>query len=197
MAVTSALILAAGLSSRMGSIKALLPWQGKSLICHQADTLLEAGFIDVITVLGYHASEIKKEIEHLPVRVVINKNYAEGKCSSILAGILNLDPLSSFVLLTTADQPLTQKIVLQLICCHSMNPSSILVPSYQGKRGHPLLVPKQYYTELLQINEQTQGLKRFLTIQEKHVKTIEIDDPAILLNLNDRADYQAAHREDS
>ncbi|MCK6256530.1 nucleotidyltransferase family protein [Fictibacillus sp. KIGAM418] len=197
MPSVSAILLAAGRSSRMGTLKALLPWRETSLVRYQTETLLNAGIDDIAVILGYKASELSKELSSYNVKTVINKAYESGKCSSIKAGMAGLSPSSTGVVIAAVDQPLSLNVIRQLYKFHGEQPVSIIIPAFNGKRGHPLLIPEQFYPELCSISEQTQGLRHFLSNRQNEIATVEINEPSILLNLNEQADYQSACWEDS
>src|SRR6476661_1956002 len=105
---TVALLLAAGGSSRLGEPKQLIKYEGKSLLRRAADCALAAGCNETIVVLGAAAEACTRELEGLPVRVVINEAWERGMSSSIGAGMSALEqiqPAAEAVLITLCDQP--------------------------------------------------------------------------------------------
>src|SRR3989304_325250 len=102
----SAVLLAAGESTRMVKLKALLPWKGTSLIQHQVKVLLEAGVHEVIVVLGYRAESLRPLVEAFPgATAVLNLRYRTGKSSSLRAGLRHVDPQAKAILVLAVDQP--------------------------------------------------------------------------------------------
>ncbi|MDN4073942.1 nucleotidyltransferase family protein [Fictibacillus terranigra] len=193
----SAIVLGAGRSSRMRTLKALLPWKGTSLIRFQTETLLNAGISDIVVVLGFRAADLSNELSSYTIKTVMNKDYHSGKCSSIKAGLAAITQPSSGVIICAVDQPLSLNVVRNLYKLHTKHPAAIILPSFKGKRGHPLLIPKSLYDDLQDIKEQTQGLRHLVNTRRKEIVTVELDEPSILLNLNEQADYQEACWEDS
>jgi len=168
---TSAILLAAGVSRRMGTLKALLDWQGRLLIIHQIVSLREAGADEVIVVLGHRSDELQARIgvnrdvyELGRVRCVINEDYAQGKTTSIKTGLWALGPSAEpdgAILMLNVDQPRSAGIIRQTLAAHRNGGRNLItIPTYQGKGGHPIVVSRQLYSELIAIDEQTQGMRR-------------------------------------
>ncbi|RXY99669.1 nucleotidyltransferase family protein [Fictibacillus sp. S7] len=192
----SCILLAAGRSSRMNQNKALLRWQGLSLIAYQVKTIQNAGIKDVVAVLGFGAAELSRELNGSSVKIVKNNDYSSGKCSSIRIGWHGMDKNSTGVLIAAVDQPLLSEVLCQMDKLHKSDPESIIIPVHNGKRGHPILLPSLLYSELLLITEETEGLRSIIKKHHKRVKLLKTVDPRILLNLNTPDDYEAAYRED-
>ena len=106
MQKTSALLIAAGLSERMGSPKSLLPWQDETLIEFQLSVLKKIGIFETIVVLGYSAEEIIKKVNpDYEAKIVINTDYLQGKTTSIRAGVRAVSNESNNLILIAVDQP--------------------------------------------------------------------------------------------
>ena len=158
---TVAILLAAGESRRMGQLKALLPWQGASLLVHQVCTLREAGADLVVVVLGHQAEQLRSLVEgQQGVTCVLNPDYLQGKTTSIKAGLeaLGQHELAA-ILILNVDQPRSAETVRYLLQCHRSGSALITIPAHQGKGGHPIILDPSLMDELLLINEETQGLK--------------------------------------
>ena len=100
-----ALILSAGLSTRMGKTKALLSWHGKKLVEFHIDVLNDIGIRNINLVLGHDKNNIIKVVNRKKIKIIINKNYLEGKSTSILEGIRNIEKDTRNLLLISVDQP--------------------------------------------------------------------------------------------
>src|SRR5438093_282427 len=132
-----AIILAAGESRRMGEPKQLLPFAGKAML----QCVIDAFNVDeTLAVLGYRADEIEKKIHG--ARIVRNPNYARGMLSSVQAGLRALPAATKLVLLALADQPRLQSATVRKLI--NKFSRGILVPSYNGRQGHPLLFEVRY-----------------------------------------------------
>jgi len=177
----------------MGQLKALLPWQGKPLLVHQLDALLEAGVACVVVVLGHQAELLKPLAEGKPgAAVVLNPHYMQGKTTSIKAGISSLPPDVTDILILAVDQPRSGRCLKALVDAHLTSRSPISQPRYQGKRGHPMLFRASLLPELKAIQEETQGLKAVVRRHQSQVNYVDVDWPEVLLDLNSPEDYQKA-----
>ena len=193
----TAILLAAGRSSRMGQLKGLLDWNGKPLIKYQLEQLFSSLLDQIILVLGYqvetYLSVIQKDTTSL--MVVCNEKWEEGKSSSIRKGLQAVHQDCKAILFINLDQPVTNKIVNHLIYSFETKSQKIHIPSYQGRRGHPILISSQLLGELKQVNEQTQGLRNIIRIHSNEIQLIETGDPKILYNFNSPLDYKRGELE--
>jgi molybdenum cofactor cytidylyltransferase len=189
----SAILLAAGESTRMGHQKALLPWKGRTLLQHQVATLLEAGVSEVIVVLGYRAERLRPLVEAFSgAKAVLNLRYRSGKSSSVRAGLRRLDPRAEAILVLAVDQPRSLAVVRAMVRAHHQGGASITYPSYGGKGGHPILFSATLTPELLRVRESRLGLREVVKRHRPEVRRIELDDPDVLLDLNRPQEYQEA-----
>jgi molybdenum cofactor cytidylyltransferase len=188
----TAILLAAGRSSRMGQLKGLLDWKGKPLIKYQLEQLFSSLLDQIILVLGYQAEEYLSVIQKdtTSLMVVCNEKWEEGKSSSIRKGLHTMNRDCKAILFVNLDQPVTNKIVNQLIYSFETNSQKIHIPSCQGRRGHPVLFSSQLLGELKQVNEQTQGLRNIIRIHSNEIQLVETGDPKILYNFNSPLDYK-------
>ena len=200
---TSAILLAAGVSRRMGTLKALLDWHGRPLIIHQIVSLREAGADEVVVVLGHRADELQARIganrdvyEVGNVRCVINSHYAEGKTTSIRTGLMGIsnDPgYSGPILMLNVDQPRSASIINQVLSAHVSNSDKLItIPTYHRKGGHPTAVGRALYQEMLEINEATEGMRAVTERHERSTLRVEICAPELLWDVNTPKQYQSA-----
>ena len=190
-----AILLSAGESSRMGQLKALLPWHGKTLLEHQVDALTEGGAERVVVVLGHRADELRPLLENKQGVAwwVLNSDYLQGKTTSIRAGLAALDEAEvDDILLLNVDQPRSAADVAAVLDTHRAHGSAVTVPEYRGKGGHPIALSASLLPELLQINEETQGIKAVVRRRPDSVRRFPLDNPEILLDLNTPEEYRAA-----
>ena len=193
---TIGILLAAGESRRMGRLKALLPWQGTTLLGHQLASLLEAGVQQVIVVLGHRAKSLKPVVDGQQGAIwVVNPDYLEGKTTSLKAGLSRINPQeTSNVLILNVDQPRSPGIIRRVLDSHPSGSSLISIPVYHRKGGHPVVISTALLGELLAITEDTQGLKAVMRRHEADTHRPDLDDPEILWDLNTPEDYQEAIR---
>ncbi len=189
MTSVSAIVLAAGESTRMGQQKALLPWHGTTLIEYQLSQLARVDGVDEIIVVTGHEPELVTEIASRSGAVVAhNPDYRTGKVSSILAGLRATRPESDGVLLLAVDQPRSAATIASVVAAQATSASLITVPALEGHRGHPVLFSSELIPELLVIREETQGIRDVISRHAAEVKEIDVHDPDVLLDLNVPAD---------
>ena len=150
--VLSAILLAAGESKRMGKPKQLMPF-GQSTIVEQAiDNLLGSAVNEVIVVVGYRAKEVIKTIATKPVKLATNPDYQQGMSTSIIAGLNLVDSRAQSVMLALGDQPLiNSQTINRLVKGFYNHDKGIAIPTYQGRRGHPVIFSIKYKEELLKL----------------------------------------------
>ena len=194
MAGAWAILLAAGESSRMGQLKALLPWRGRTLLEHQVDALLEGGADHVVVVLGHRSGELRPLLEgRAAVAWTLNPDYLQGKTTSIKAGLAALeDATADDILLLNVDQPRSADDIATILNTHRSNGYLVTVPEYQGKGGHPIVLSAELLPELRQIDEETQGIKAVVRRRPGSVQRFPLENPEILLDLNTPGQYRAA-----
>lgn len=199
---TSAILLAAGVSRRMGTLKALLDWHGRPLIMHQIVALREAGAEEVVVVLGHRADELQARIGANRdvyvagnVRCAINSNYAEGKTTSIKTGLraISTDPSAHGpILMLNVDQPRSVQIIRRVLSAHLGQPGNLItIPTCDGKGGHPIAISRTLHQELLEISEVTQGMRAVTQRHEEAVQRVELGAQELLWDVNTPEQYQA------
>jgi len=190
-----AVLLAAGESTRMGELKALLPWSGdQPLIAYQAEQLLQTPVERVVVVVGHRADELRPLLAgDTRLEIVDNPEYSTGKVSSILAGVRACGA-SAHVLVLGIDQPRPAALTTAVVAQHLARNSLITVAGYYGRRGHPVVFHSRLHNELQAIEEVTQGLRAVLQRHTANVSVCETGSPLALVNLNTPEDYAAARR---
>ncbi len=189
-----AILLAAGESSRMGHLKALLPWRGQSLLEHQVSALREGGVDRVVVVVGHRAEELIPLVESRKGAAwVLNPDYMQGKTTSIRTGLSALDADAvSEILLLNVDQPRSAGDIAHILDTHRSNCYPITIPTYRGKGGHPVVLSAALLDELRNIDEETQGIKAVVRARPKAVNRVSLENPEILLDLNTPEQYREA-----
>ena len=194
MSGISAILTAAGESTRMGRPKPLLPWRGVTLLEYQVSCLSGAGVAEVVVVLGHEADAVAPYVEGPGVRYLVNPDFRQGKITSIKAGLRSIDPTAEAILLLAVDQPRTRKIISAVIRAHLENNALITSPRFQGRGGHPLIFSAALKDELERISEEEQGLRGVFELHRDQVTEVEIDDPLVRLDINTPEAYEAAKR---
>jgi molybdenum cofactor cytidylyltransferase len=151
----TAIILAAGESRRMGQPKLLLPWGKTSVLGQVVSVLSKAGIGEIVVVMGGDQELVAGEASRLeklfPLRTIFNPGYIRGgMLSSIQCGLGSLSTQTQAALVCLGDQPQVQeKTVLALGNAFALTRSPLIVPSYRGRRGHPWLVARPLWQEIL------------------------------------------------
>ncbi|OZU87820.1 hypothetical protein CIL03_14025 [Virgibacillus indicus] len=185
----SVIVLAAGFSSRMGRLKALLPWQGIPLIQYQIEQMQKAEINEIIVVLGYQAKRIYEVIEHYNVKTVFNEHYEQGKSSSIRKGAASVNDDAEAIFVSAVDQPVSSSTLKDMTNCLKLTETRGVIPVYKGKRGHPVLFHGSLKKDLSDVKEKTMGLRNILGKNDGQITYLTVDDPSILLNFNKPDDY--------
>ena len=194
----AAIILAAGASKRMGYPKALMPYRGRPFLTGILEASLAAGVDLRVVVLGYYANKIKQEIDLSDVIVTINKDLESGPIGSVRAGIRALGPHSvQAALVWPVDRPhVSLATVSALLDASRGTHQPIVVPVFQGRRGHPVLFARSVFNELLAAPND-QGARYVVRRDPTRVATVEAGDASVLEDFNTPDDYkELLRRED-
>jgi len=182
----AAAILAAGESRRMGRPKALVPFEGLTFVEHllQATNHPRVGIVRV--VLGANAESIQAELKLDQETVVVNQDWQQGQLSSIQSAIRSLPAdETAGLLLCPVDHPLiSSQLVSRLIAEFDSDRKLIVVPTHQGRRGHPVIFHASLYAELLDASPNI-GARQVVWAHPDAIAEIETDEAGVILNLND------------
>ncbi len=194
MPETAAILLAAGESRRMGELKALLTWQGQSLISHQVAALVEGGVDRVVVVLGHRSDELLPELEGKScVEWTLNPDYMQGKTTSVKVGLRALgNRTPETLLLLNVDQPRSASTVSDLLLHHRANGPFITIPTFGGKGGHPVAFDGALLDELKNIAEETQGIREVVRRHQAGTLRVDMGTSEVLWDLNTPEQYRAA-----
>ena len=184
-------VLAAGESRRMGQLKALLPFGPRTVIEQVLQPLLGADLSEVAVVLGHRAGEIAAVLEPLPVRLLYNADYRLGMTSSVQVALRSLDPVPDAYLLALVDQPqIGLQVIQRLLAAHARTRKGLVIPVWQGKRGHPLLLAAAYRTAVLALGPD-QGLNVVTRGFPHDTLELPIETDDVLRDMDYREDYEA------
>lgn len=178
------LILAAGFSSRAGTFKPALDLGGKTLIARCVETFHDL-CTSVIIVTGHEADRIAALVSGYPkVRLVHNADYADGMFSSVRTGVGAVSAPRFFLI--PGDHPLVSPRTCEQLLAAVGN---VIVPSFSGKAGHPVLIDASLNAEIL-AEAPASNLKAILSRHERTFVTV--DDPGVLFDVDTMDDYQKA-----
>jgi molybdenum cofactor cytidylyltransferase len=180
----SSILLAAGESKRMGRLKQLMPWGQSTMVEKTIDNLLDSAVSEVIVVLGHEAEEVIKVIVDRPVKLAINPDYKQGMSTSIMAGLNLVDSQAQAVLLALGDQPLIDcQTMNRLIEEFHSNDKGIAIPTYRGRRGHPVIFAMKYKERLLELKGDVGG-KQLIKNNAEDVLEVAVDCAGICIDFD-------------
>jgi molybdenum cofactor cytidylyltransferase len=188
----AALLFAAGESTRMGTVKALLPWKGKPLVAYQVRQLRAAGVDDVVVVVGHEAARVRPVAEAAGGRVVENPAYREGRAGSVRVGATVLSDGTEAVVTLNVDQPRAAALIRRILDAHLAADAAVTTPEQGGRRGHPVVFAGSLIAELRAVSEATQGLRAVVRRHADRRRIVAVEDPAIHLEFNTPEEYAAA-----
>jgi molybdenum cofactor cytidylyltransferase len=181
----SAIILAAGKSTRMGENKLLMPWGNVAVIEKVIQTIQDAGIEDIVLITN---QDYELPITNYQLRITTNNTNHE-MLSSIQLGLKNQNAKSEAVIICLGDQPQIESRSVRMVCeAYRKSKSNLVVPSYQMRRGHPWLVAKPLWSEILMMNE-NQSPRDFLKAHANEIEYVDVDTPTILQDLDTPEDY--------
>jgi molybdenum cofactor cytidylyltransferase len=181
----AAVILSGGASSRMGSPKALLPYQGRPFLDHLLKITNHPKIGTRRVVLGPHAEAIARETRLAAGEIVINKEWEKGQLSSIHAALRSLPEGIDGILLCLIDHPLISVgLVAELIQTFYATHAPIVLPVYDGKRGHPVIFSAGVFGELLAAPLE-QGARSVVWAHANDLVQMATTEEGCVLNLND------------
>jgi molybdenum cofactor cytidylyltransferase len=143
------ILLAAGMSSRMGSNKLLFELAGESVLRGAARRALAGGLVPLLVVLGHEAERTGRELDGLPCQIVINPSYEQGVNSSLKAGVAALPAEVQAVMVMLADMPfVSAEMIAGLIARYRSSEAPLVISDYEGVNAPPMLYDRALFGEL-------------------------------------------------
>lgn len=194
----SAVILAAGMSRRMGQPKMLLPWRSTTVLGQVVTSFHQAGIQDIIVVTGGDKAIVESEVERLAYRMAVRSVYnpdfeKSGMMTSIQTGIKALATDFEAVLIGLGDQPQVEITTIKNLLDHFHKANgSIIIPSHNQHRGHPILLDRNHSHDLM-LRDPSSSLRDFLNLNQDKINYIDSGE-SILQDLDTPQDYQQYHK---
>ncbi len=191
--IISAIILAAGESKRMGQPKMLLPWGKTTVLGQVISTFQDAAIEDILVITGGAHEQVEQVVRQHHVRSIFNDRFASGEMlSSVQLGLGAQSSQTQATLIGLGDQPQVQVGTVRLICERfSQQKSNLILPSFQKRRGHPWLVERSLWQDLLELRA-PRSPRDFLNEHANEIDYVEVDTPSILVDLDTPEDYRTS-----
>jgi len=193
-----ALVLAAGLSRRMGRPKMVLPWGDTTVIGQVVRTLVQADVKEILVVTGGAGDLVVSALLGFPARSIHNPYYNnEEMLSSLQVGLANMPDTVRGALIVLGDQPqILERIVREVMHLWETHPGQIVMPSYQMRRGHPWVLPRKFWDEVKSMTS-PQTMRDFLRLHEQDIVYAVVDTDSIVQDLDTPEQYQMQKRRGS
>lgn len=188
----SCIVLAAGLSQRFLSPKALAEFNGRTIIERIQEMLIETALNEIVIVLGHEQERIKQHLlNHKKIIFVYNKNFNFGQTSSFQSGLKMLSPESRGVFLLPVDFPVVKKSTMDILISHldQMSHKNILIPTFHGNKGHPPYFASSLFEEFTQLDF-SEGINTISHRHKDQVDFVEVADPGVLETFNTREELE-------
>ena len=175
----------------MGTVKQLLRLDDRPLLQHVIDNVRASGVTEIIVVLGFAADAIRREIDAQNVRLVINEGYQQGMGTSLKAGLSAVDPQAEAAIVVLADQPFVRPATLdRLITEHRECKAQIVIPTYRGFRGNPVLLDRSVFPEIMTLKGDM-GCRAIFGNHLEGIVKVPVDDVGTLLDIDRQSDFEA------
>jgi molybdenum cofactor cytidylyltransferase len=186
-----AIILAAGASTRMKKQKLLLPFNGKTIIETVVENVVKSVNSNVIVVLGSHSEQIQQQLVSYDIQFCINDKYLSGMLSSAICGFSAVPREAKAVLVFLGDQPQIPASAATLVIeAWNHSKKGIVIPVFNGKRGHPVLIETRYKSEIEQLDLE-KGLRLLSEKFKNDVCEVECKIPEILRDIDTPEEYKS------
>jgi len=189
--IISLIVLAAGKSTRFGSNKLLFNLDGETLIEHVVRSALQSNVSETVVVVGFEAERIRHALQGLNCRFAVNHDFGRGQSSSVLTGIEFVRNHADAAMILPGDMPMIRvEHINKVVDEYNSVRSPIVVASFQGRMGHPILFDASLFDEVLNIEEETFGLKKVVSRHIGEVRKVEVGSAGALLDLDVRDDLK-------
>ncbi len=190
----SAILLGAGESRRMRVDKLSLPWGRKTVLDRCFETLLRSEVQELVVVLGIRNERIKNLFQGRKIKVVVNPYSNRGMSTSIRRGLQIIRPSCHGILIALGDQPLLKtRTINVLIHAFEKEKAGIIVPSFQGRRGHPVIFHRRYKKELLDLRGDVGG-RSIIERYPEDVRVVPVKSIGVVKDVDTWQDYKNQSR---
>ena len=187
----AAVVLAAGLSRRMGRPKMVLPWGKRTVIENVVHVLHQAGIKKIVVVTGGARAEIEQALKSQPVECVFNPEYERDEMVlSLQTGLKSLPKNIDAVLVVLGDQPqIEAQVVDAIISRYDHSKDGLIVPSFHMRRGHPWMVRRKLWPDILRMAP-PKNLRDFMHSHVDEIRYVNVQTASVLADLDTPDDYE-------
>jgi molybdenum cofactor cytidylyltransferase len=188
----AAVILASGLSERLGNNKLLMPLGNQSVVEHVIDSVKSSKIENIFLVYGKNESEFKTISHHKKINLIYNEKYYYGQSMSVKSALNSIGNNFQGIMFLLGDQPFIKTKTINLLIEHfNKNPLGIIVPTYQGKRGNPVIFSRDFFTQIKNI-QGDKGAREVIEKNYNEVIHVPIADSFENFDIDTRKDYEKA-----
>lgn len=185
-----AVVLAAGGSTRFGTLKQLLRWGEGTMLSQVVDTALASSVRPVVVVLGNQSEQCRAALGRRPVTIVVNEQWEQGQSTSVRAGLTSLPADVAAALFLLADQPaITAATLDALIERYGATRAPVIWPELAGRRGNPVLFDRALFPELMRLTGDVGG-RCVLESHAAQAERVSVPDRGILYDVDTPDDYR-------
>ena len=179
----------------MGAFKPLLPFGSVTVVENCVRALQEGGVDEIIVVLGHRSDKVKERIKHLNVHFAFNSNPESEMGESIACGVRELSLNDGSIFISLVDQPaIPSGVIRKLIQTKQQTDAKLIVPTFQNRGGHPVLVDLCLRNELLNLSAQN-GLRGLIKNQNDKILRVEVESPFIRRDIDTWEEYRTLYLE--
>jgi len=190
----AAILLAAGQSRRMDAFKPLLPFGNKTVIESCLDYLEVGGVQSIVVVVGHRADEVREKLKGRSVIFALNPDPESEMGASIAVGVKAVPETCEATLIALVDHPAVPPTVVSTLIKNWQQGSRLIVPAWNGRGGHPVLVDLSFKRELLNLDA-SGGLRTLFDAHQTAVARVPVDSPYIARDMDTWDDYLTLHQE--
>ena len=189
----AAIVLAAGRSNRMGHFKPLLPFGDRTVVEHCIENLRQGGVESIVVVVAHRALDLQNHLQPSNVVFALNPEPDSEMSASIVCGASKIPSCAKAILITPVDHPAVPPSVIGNIIASWQKGSGLVVPTWEGRGGHPVLVDSAFRDALLEL-EPTRGLRGLLESHSGQITRVPVDSSYIARDMDTWDDYVSLHR---
>ncbi|HVP22711.1 MAG TPA: nucleotidyltransferase family protein [Conexivisphaerales archaeon] len=190
------MVLAAGLSIRFGRNKLVEEVEGVPIVARVVGAGQAAGLKSTAVVTGHERDKVIKALSSMQFEEVFNPDYAQGMSTSIRAGVAHLKDKARAIVISPGDMAFTTPRLYRMVLAEfARSRNDIVVASFKGRNGHPILFDRTTYNDLLKISEEKRGMKEVVQKFKDTTTYVETATPRALLDIDYQADFERAARE--